>query len=272
MRLLTFHGPKGLHAGLREGGQVADLGAAASLDMDPAAWSDAARRGTATLPLSSLRLGPCLPRHGKLICIGLNYRRHAEESGAEVPQTPIVFSKFDNTLAADGQDVPLPAVAEQYDYEAELGVVIGRRCRDVAEADALDYVLGYCSANDVSARDLQVRSSQWLLGKSLDAFLPVGPELVTTDEVRDPQSLSIRCWVNGELRQDSTTADMVFSVAEIVSYLSRHMTLEPGDFVATGTPEGVILGMTEKRWLRPGDLMEVEVEGLGRLRNRLVSG
>jgi len=219
-----------------------------------------------------LTLGPCLPKPGKIVCVGLNYRRHAEESGAAIPETPVLFSKFTNTLAAPDEEIPLPAVAEQYDYEVELAVVIGRRAKDVERAAALDHVFGYATANDLSARDLQTRTSQWLLGKTLDKFLPLGPYLVTADEVPDPQALRVKCWLNGELRQDSATADMIFPVAEIIAYASRHFTLDPGDVIITGTPEGVILGMAEKRWMRPGDEVVVEVEGLGRLRNRMVAG
>jgi 2-keto-4-pentenoate hydratase/2-oxohepta-3-ene-1,7-dioic acid hydratase in catechol pathway len=157
-------------------------------------------------------------------------------------------------------------VARQYDYEVELGVVIGRRAAYVERDQALEYVLGYCTANDLSARDLQMRTSQWLLGKTLDGFCPVGPYIVTRDDVPDPQQLELKTWVNGELRQNSSTADMIFSVAEIVSYASQYMTLEPGDLIITGTPEGVILGMPEPRtWLKSGDEVTVEVQGLGRL-------
>jgi 2-keto-4-pentenoate hydratase/2-oxohepta-3-ene-1,7-dioic acid hydratase in catechol pathway len=201
----------------------------------------------------------------------LNYRRHAQETGAPIPDTPILFSKFNNALAGTCEPVPLPRVATQYDYEVELGVVIGRRAASVKVEDALDYVLGYCTANDLSARDLQMRTSQWLLGKTLDRFCPVGPYLVTRDEVPEPQALNLRTWVNGELRQNSNTGDMIFSVAEIVSYTSQYMTLDAGDLIITGTPEGVILGMPEPRpWLKPGDEVTVEVEGLGKLVTPLV--
>jgi 2-keto-4-pentenoate hydratase/2-oxohepta-3-ene-1,7-dioic acid hydratase in catechol pathway len=225
------------------------------------------RSGTApALQESELRLAPCVREPGKIVAVGLNYRRHAQETGAQIPETPILFSKFNNTLAASSQPVGLPRVATQYDYEVELGLVIGRRAAAVSVEDALEYVLGYCTANDLSARDLQMRTSQWLLGKSLDGFCPVGPYLVTRDEVPDPQKLALRTWVNGELRQNSNTSDMIFSVAEIVSYASTYMTLEPGDLIITGTPQGVILGMPEPRvWLKSGDEVVVEVEGLGKL-------
>lgn len=222
-------------------------------------------------PDSDIAHGPCIPPPEKIVCVGLNYRRHAQESGMPIPEVPVLFSKFNNALAAHQQDVPLPTNAEAYDYEVELGVVIGRKARYVSEADALDYVFGYCTLNDLSVRDLQMRTSQWLLGKTLDRFLPTGPYLVTADEIDDPQDLHLQCWMNDQLRQDSNTSDMVFSVAEIISYLSQYMTLKPGDLISTGTPEGVILGMEEQRWLRPGDLVSVEVEKLGRLTNRMVS-
>jgi 2-keto-4-pentenoate hydratase/2-oxohepta-3-ene-1,7-dioic acid hydratase in catechol pathway len=218
-----------------------------------------------------LELGPCLPRPGKIICVGLNYRNHAKESKLEIPPVPVLFSKFQNAVAAPNEPVPLPAVAEKYDYEAELAVVIGRQAKYVPEGQALDYVLGYCNTNDVSARELQSKTSQWLLGKSLDKFLPVGPYLLTADEAGDPQNWPVRCWFNGELRQNSNTADMIFSVTQLVSFISQHMTLEPGDLISTGTPEGVILGKPHPRtWMKPGDTMTVEVGPLGRLTNALV--
>ena len=220
----------------------------------------------------TLALGPSVPHPGKIVCVGLNYRKHAEETGAAIPTSPVLFSKFLNTVAAPDEDVPLTGAAEQYDYEVELAVVMGATAKNVSEGDALSRVFGYSAANDLSARDLQTRTSQWLLGKTMDKFMPIGPYLVTADEVPDPQRLAIRTWLNGELRQDSNTDDMIFPVAEIVSYISRHFTLEPGDVIITGTPEGVILGMAEKRWMVPGDVVEVEVEGLGKLRNRMVAG
>jgi 2-keto-4-pentenoate hydratase/2-oxohepta-3-ene-1,7-dioic acid hydratase in catechol pathway len=221
---------------------------------------------------ASLTLGPALPNPGKIVCVGLNYRKHAEETGAAIPTTPVLFSKFLNTVAGPDEDVPLTDAATQYDYEVELAVVMGETARNVSAADALNSVFGYATANDLSARDLQTRTSQWLLGKTMDKFMPIGPYLATADEVPDPQQLAIRTWLNGELRQNSNTDDMIFPVAEIVSYISRHFTLEPGDVIITGTPEGVILGMAEKRWMVPGDVVEVEVDGLGKLRNRMVAG
>lgn len=281
MKFIVFNGQGGPTLGvLTTNGVIAltdaDLSPTAVLQDGDAALSRvraAVDRATAQpLAEDALRLAPCVLQPGKIIAVGLNYRRHAQETGAAIPETPILFSKFNNTLAASCQEVPLPGVATEYDYEVELGVVIGRRAASVTEDSALDYVFGYCTANDLSARDLQFRTSQWLLGKTLDRFCPVGPYLVTRDEVPDPQKLGLRSWLNGELRQNSNTGDMIFSVAEIVSYASRYMTLEPGDLIITGTPEGVILGMPEPRtWLKAGDEVAVEVEGLGRLVTPLVA-
>ncbi|WP_276358209.1 fumarylacetoacetate hydrolase family protein [Cohnella caldifontis] len=226
-----------------------------------------------TLDEDRLTFGPCLPNPGKIICVGLNYRKHAEETGADVPEYPILFNKFHNAVSAHGADVPLPKHAStKVDYEAELAIVIGKRTQDVSREQALDNVFGYCNANDLSARDLQVRTSQWLLGKSLDAFMPIGPYLVTADEIENPNALNIRCLVNGELRQNSNTSDMIFHCDEIISYLSKYMTLEPGDIILTGTPEGVVLGYPEAEqvYLKDGDTVTVEIEKLGVLRNRMV--
>src|SRR5918993_1517095 len=221
---------------------------------------------------ASVKLGPGVPNPGKIVCVGLNYRKHAEETGAAIPTSPVLFSKFLNTVAGPDEDVPLTDAATQYDYEVELAVVMGQTAKNVSAADALNSVFGYATANDLSARDLQNRTSQWILGKTMDKFMPIGPYLVTADQVGDPQKLAIRTWLNGELRQNSNTDDMIFPVAELIAYISRHFTLDPGDVIITGTPEGVILGMAEKHWMVPGDVVEVEVEGLGKLRNRMVAG
>jgi 2-keto-4-pentenoate hydratase/2-oxohepta-3-ene-1,7-dioic acid hydratase in catechol pathway len=218
-------------------------------------------------PLASVALRAPVGRPEKVICVGLNYRDHAAESGAALPDEPVLFPKFANSVVGPGEEIVVPAATEQPDYEAELGVVIGRRTRLVDEADALDHVAGYTCMNDVSARDLQARSSQWMLGKAVDTFLPCGPWVVTPDEVPDPQDLDIRCCVNGEVLQDSSTAQMVFGVATLVAYISRTITLEPGDLIATGTPPGVGMARTPPRWLRDGDEVTVEIEGIGSLTN-----
>jgi 2-keto-4-pentenoate hydratase/2-oxohepta-3-ene-1,7-dioic acid hydratase in catechol pathway len=204
---------------------------------------------------------------GKIICVGLNYRDHAEEQGTELPKAPLLFAKWPNTLIGDGEAIVLPAEAKEVDYEAELGVVIGTRTRHVDEARALDAVAGYICVNDVSARDLQFADGQWTRGKSPDTFCPVGPRLVPREEIDDPQALAIRCTVNGQLLQDSTTANMIFSVAEIIAYISRTITLEPGDLIATGTPAGVGVFRDPKILLQDGDEVSVEVQGLGTLTN-----
>ncbi|MBX3080178.1 MAG: fumarylacetoacetate hydrolase family protein [Anaerolineae bacterium] len=214
-----------------------------------------------------LEYGPLVPNPQKIICIGQNYRKHALETGSEIPTTPVVFGKFNNALTAPNAKVPIPKSTTQADYEAELAVVMGRRCWEVSEADALKYVLGYACANDISARDIQRRTSQWMLGKSFDKFFPIGPHLVTADQIPDPQTLGIRCYLNGEKRQDSNTSDMIFSVAYLISHISQYWTLEPGDIISTGTPEGVILGMKDKVWMKPGDKVTVEVDQLGTLTN-----
>jgi 2-keto-4-pentenoate hydratase/2-oxohepta-3-ene-1,7-dioic acid hydratase in catechol pathway len=291
MKLLTFQHNNTLQLGIRTEAGVIDIAQAAAGHKGIQVTMEAVIRGGASAvqvlkalvhQLSSggerllnekdLQFGPCVGTPEKILCVGLNYKRHARESGMAVPAEPVLFSKFNNALAAAGEPIPLPENAVQYDYEVELGVVMGREARNVGVGEALDYVLGYFTANDLSARDLQFRSTQWLLGKTLDRFLPAGPYLVLAEEVGDPQNLRLRCWVNGELRQNSNTADMVFSVAEIISYASRYMTLKPGDVISTGTPEGVILGMKEKNWLKPGDEVVVEVEGLGRCGNLMVGG
>ena len=208
-----------------------------------------------------------IDRPGKIICVGLNYKDHAAEQGTDLPTAPLLFAKWPNTLIGPGEPIVIPPEAEQVDYEAELGVVIGSRARRVSEAQALDAVRGYVCVNDVSARDLQFADGQWTRGKSPDTFCPVGPRLVPREEVPDPQALAIRCLVNGEVLQDSSTAQMVFSVAEIIAYVSRTITLEPGDLIATGTPAGVGVFRDPKVLLGDGDEVTVEVEGLGTLTN-----
>jgi len=278
MILVSYYDSEGvLRVGVRDGDTVtrtdltADELAARGLSALPE-LARIADEGRSPIAASGLRLGPPIPRPGKILCVGLNYRRHAHETGMKIPTSPVLFSKFGNTITGPDAEVAVPPEVEQLDYEAELVVVVGRRARRVSEARALDYVLGYTSGNDLSARALQKRTGQWLLGKTLDGFLPIGPELHTADAVPDPQALGVRGWLNGELRQDSSTADMIFSVAEIISYASTYFTLEPGDVIATGTPEGVILGMEEKRWLRAGDELAVEVGPMRRLVTRLVEG
>ena len=202
----------------------------------------------------------------KIICIGLNYRDHAAESGMAIPERPLIFSKWPNALIGPGDAIVLPTLSDQVDYEAELGVVIGTRAAKVAVADALAHVKGYCCTNDVSARDVQLGDGQWARGKSLDTFCPVGP-LVPASQVPDPQQLRVRAILNGETMQDASTADMIFSVAEIISFISLGITLEPGDLILTGTPPGVGFARKPPIFLRAGDEITVEIDGLGSLSN-----
>jgi len=210
---------------------------------------------------------PPVPDPKQILCVGLNYRPHAAESHMDVPAYPVLFNKFGNAIVGSGSTIHPPADALQLDYEAELVVVMGRRCANVTEDEALNYVLGYCNGNDLSARDLQFRTSQWMLGKSPDGFGPIGPYLVTADEIPDPNQLTIVGRRNGEVVQRANTSDMIFSCRYLISYISRYITLEPGDLIFTGTPEGVILGQPEDRrsWLKPGDSVSVQVSGLGEL-------
>lgn len=205
----------------------------------------------------------------KIICVGLNYLGHIEESKVkETPKEPVLFSKFNNALAAHNEKIPVPTVGEQFDYEAELVMVIGKEAKNVSKEEALSYVFGYSVGNDLSIRDLQFKSGQRLLGKTADKFAPVGPYLVTANSI-DPTHLAISLKRNGEIVQSSNTKYMIFDCAAIISYISQHMTLKPGDLIFTGTPEGVILGHPEDQrdWLKPGDELEVVIEDIGILRN-----
>lgn len=227
----------------------------------------------ATLPEvpASTRLGSPLPRPGKIVCIGLNYADHVAETNSKTPTEPLVFMKATTSLCGPFDDVLILPGSVKTDYESELGIVIGTLCRRVSEADTGKYIAGYCTVNDVSERHWQAeRGGQFMKGKSADTFCPVGPWLVTADEVPTPGKLGVWSWVNGEQRQNGTTSNLVFGVAAIVSHLSQFLTLEPGDIISTGTPAGVGLGFKPPKFLKPGDVMEIEVEGLGRQRNKLV--
>jgi 2-keto-4-pentenoate hydratase/2-oxohepta-3-ene-1,7-dioic acid hydratase in catechol pathway len=219
------------------------------------------------IPLPSVRLLPPVPAGAKIICVGRNYADHAEEDGASVPEQPLIFAKLPNSLAAPGDPIVIPPISDQIDFEAELGVVIGTRARGIQVTTARDHVLGYTCVNDVSARDLQLGDQQWTRGKSLDSFCPVGPWIVTPDEILDPQALSIRCLVNGEMMQDASTAQMVFDVDALISFISQGITLDPGDLIATGTPAGVGFLRHPPRYLIPGDVVRVEIDRIGYLEN-----
>jgi 2-keto-4-pentenoate hydratase/2-oxohepta-3-ene-1,7-dioic acid hydratase in catechol pathway len=231
------------------------------------AWVDAERD---TIPLTKVRLLAPIPRPRKnIFCMGRNYAEHAREGGNAPPDVPPFFTKPPTAVIGPEAAIIHHRATEALDYEVELAVVIGRAGRDIPAARALDYVFGYTIMNDVSARDLQRRHQQWFKGKSLDTFAPLGPWIVHRSAIPDPQALRITLRVNGETRQNSTTAKMLFPVAQLIEALSTGMTIEPGDILATGTPEGVGMGFTPPKWLRPGDLIEAEVEGIGILRNRV---
>jgi 5-carboxymethyl-2-hydroxymuconate isomerase len=213
-----------------------------------------------------------IERPGKIVCVGLNYRDHAEEQGADLPAEPLLFAKFPNTLVGPGEPIVIPPLVTKCDYEAELAVVISARVRGVSKENAFEAVGGYLCANDVSARDLQFGDGQWTRGKSVDTFCPVGPRLVPRDEISDPHALNIRAIVSGEVLQDSTTKNLIFGVDEIISHAAKTMTLEPGDLILTGTPAGVGVFRDPQRLLQPGDEVTIEIEGIGSLTNPVVAG
>ncbi|WP_411073389.1 fumarylacetoacetate hydrolase family protein [Streptomyces sp. cmx-4-7] len=282
MKLLRV-GPPGAErpALLDQGGTLRDLSALVD-DVDGGLLADAAAldriraaAGAGVLPpldATGLRVGPPVGRIGKVVCIGLNYHDHAAETGQATPAEPVVFLKAADTVVGPDDTVLVPRGSVKTDWEVELAVVIGRTARYLeTDEEALAHVAGYAVAHDVSEREFQIeRGGTWDKGKNCETFNPLGPWLVTADEVPDPQALSLRLWINGELKQDGRTSDQIFPVAEVVRYVSRFMTLYPGDVINTGTPAGVAMGQPEpKPYLRPGDVVELEVEGLGRQRQEL---
>jgi len=250
--------PKDMLAFL-EGGKATQAAAQKAIDS-----------ATKTLALSDVKLLAPIPRPGKIICIGLNYSDHAAETGQAIPKYPIVFSKYSNTVIATGDSIVLPNVSNEVDYEAELGFVIGKTAHHVSAADALDYVAGYMPINDVSARDYQTRISQWTMGKTFDTFAPMGPALVTSDEIADAGNLKIKLTINGEVLQDSNTNKLIFGIPQLVEALTEVMTLEAGDVVSTGTPPGVGMARNPKRYMKAGDVVDITIEGLGTLSNPVV--
>ncbi|MGH7065830.1 MAG: fumarylacetoacetate hydrolase family protein, partial [Stellaceae bacterium] len=259
-------------------GQIRDLsGTIGDLDgaaLAPASLDRLRRLDPASLPLVSgnPRLGPCVGNISKIVAIGLNYRLHAQEAGAAIPSEPIFFMKAPTSICGPNDDVIIPKGSQKTDYEVELGIVIGSLARHVSEADARKHVAGYCVVNDVSEREYQIeRLGQWTKGKSADTFCPTGPWVVTADEISDPGKLALWTEVNGERRQNSNTADLIFGVDEIVSYVSQFLTLLPGDVIPTGTPSGVGMGFKPPKFLRAGDRMRLSVEGLGEQSQLLVA-
>ncbi|WP_138754722.1 fumarylacetoacetate hydrolase family protein [Paenibacillus sinopodophylli] len=295
MRLLQFKQDDEVRLGLKTEAGIIDVKAAAvSLGLSAPAYMESVIEGGAAakaqlaalhtailseanrpyfLDEESIQFAPVVNRPQKIICVGLNYRKHAEETKSEIPASPILFNKFANALSAHGDSVEIPLTSNEVDYEAELAIIIGKTAKNIEEDDALDYVFGYSCANDLSARNLQRRTSQWMLGKSCDGFAPVGPYIVTSDEVVDPDNLHISCSVNGVVKQSSSTADMIFSCRTIISYISKHMTLLPGDLILTGTPEGVVIGYPRdlRVFLQPGDVVTVAIEQLGELTTQMTN-
>jgi 2-keto-4-pentenoate hydratase/2-oxohepta-3-ene-1,7-dioic acid hydratase in catechol pathway len=280
VRLVSYYEDELIQAGVLLGEEIVPLAALEAparsvrgllTALDPAGLADLARvaeKGSDRRPLAEARLAAPVPDPHKIICLGLNYGDHAAESGQEPPAAPLWFAKFDNSLIGSGAEIVLPAAHPDYvDYEAELAAVIGRPAHRVAAEDALAHVAGAMPFNDVSARDLQLQNPLWTSGKAIDTFAPCGPALVTLDEIPDIQDLGLRTRIDGELLQEGTTRRQIFGVAEAVAWLSRTMTLLPGDIIATGTPAGV--GASKGRFLRVGDTVEIEVDGLGILSNKV---
>ena len=279
MKLLRY-GPRGQEKPgiLDRDGQIRDLSAIIR-DIGPEALAPASldklrQLNPASLPVVSgnPRLGPCIGNVSKLVCVGLNYSDHAKEAGAAIPSEPVLFLKAVSSITGPNDDVMLPKGAEKGDWEVELGIVIGSKTQYVAVHDALKHVAGYCIVNDVSERNYQLeRGGNWSKGKSADTFCPMGPWLVTSDEVSDPQALDLLCEVSGKTMQNGSTKNMIFACAHIVSYISHFMTLMPGDVIPTGTPAGVGLGMKPQRFLKPGDTMRLAITGLGEQRQKVVA-
>jgi acylpyruvate hydrolase len=255
-----------------EAGHVVEIpGEFRALEPEDLARAEQHAAGQPGISLSAVTLHAPIPDPGKILCIGLNYLDHCRETGMAVPDHPVLFSKFNNALVGHEGAIELDGTSTKIDYEAELAFVVGKRAYRVSEAEALDYVAGYITANDVSGRDLQFADSQWLRGKTLDTFCPLGPWLVTKDEIPDPHILAIRCRVNGVTVQDSNTDQLIFRIPMLLSYLSQGLTLEPGDIVLTGTPPGVGFTRNPQILLHPGDVVEVEIEKVGLLRNPVVA-
>jgi 2-keto-4-pentenoate hydratase/2-oxohepta-3-ene-1,7-dioic acid hydratase in catechol pathway len=280
MRIVSYRTRGGAwRAGAERDGAIVDIGGDRELSVrqilaaGPGALAEAAQRAKSGTPVrGDVEIGPPITDPEKIVCFGLNYRRHALESGMELPKFPTFFPKYLNSLIGPNAPIVIPRKnPDKIDYENELAAVIGKRCKNVSVDEALRYVAGYSILNDVSARDLQMQTSQWGAGKAIDTFAPLGPVLVTSDELGDPQKLAIKTRLNGTVVQDSNTADMVFTVAQLVAFLSDFMTLEPGDVLATGTPEGVGFARKPPLFMKDGDTIEVEIEKIGVLRNPIVA-
>jgi 2-keto-4-pentenoate hydratase/2-oxohepta-3-ene-1,7-dioic acid hydratase in catechol pathway len=268
MRFVTYEAGEGTRAGwLRDGDTIVDAGESLRALIEAGRLSES--EGGREVPLADARLLPPVPDPDKIVCIGLNYLSHAREAGLEPPEVPTFFAKFRNALAAPGAAVRLPEYSAKVDYEAEVAFVVGRRAKDVSEEDALAHIAGYTLLNDLSARDYQFMTPQWMPGKVFDASAPCGPCLVTPDEAGPPNAIGIELRLNGEVMQSASTSDLVHSVPALLAHLSKLMTLEPGDIVSTGTPAGVGSVRQPRVWLKPGDEIEIESPSLGMLRTSL---
>ncbi len=280
MRLVTFTDARGTRVGRQEDAEVVDLAAAAPelprdltalLAAGPLALGRASSADGPRLALAGLRLEAPIPRPGKILAVGLNYRDHVTETGRELPKVPIIFNKQSTSATGPFDPIHWPRASDKLDYEGELGFVIGRRCRHVPRDRAAEVIAGWLVVNDVTVRDWQGRSPTMTMGKSFDTHCPFGPALVTPDEVGDPLALSLTTLVNGERRQSASTKDLIFDPFVLIEHLSTAFTLEPGDLISTGTPAGVALAMKPPRWLVPGDVVRVEVERVGVIENRVIA-
>ncbi len=269
MRLVTFERPGAApQAGVVSGDSVTGLGtgmiSVIAEGIPPIPAGD-------PYPLSSVKLLAPIPRPPKFICVGLNYRDHAREAGLEIPKVPAIFSKFSNVVIGPGEPIVLPRISKKPDYEAEFAFVIGKGGRAIPASRAMEHVFGYTIVNDVSARDFQMATSQWLMGKTFDTFAPMGPWIVTADEIADPHTLDLSLEIGGEILQKSNTRELVFGVPQLIEFLSAVVTLEPGDIVSTGTPSGVGFARKPPRYLQPGEEVVIRLEGVGELRNPVVA-
>ncbi len=282
MQLVTFGSSEGLTAGIADGDQIASL---AALGLDQGSIKELLATGAAglaealearrgydgpTTAVADVRLAPPIPDPDKVICLGLNYPSHVAESKREIPKIPMLFPKFRTSLVGAHDDVVIPRIAKLIDWEGELAVVIGKEAHQVAEDEAFDHVAGYTVVNDVTARDLQRATSQFTAGKAIDTFAPIGPGIVPATEIADPEALRLRTLVNGEVVQDDTTGSMLIGIAATIAFISEIITLVPGDIIATGTPSGVGAAMDPQVFLKPGDQVEVEIEGIGSISNPVV--
>ncbi|MFU2015775.1 fumarylacetoacetate hydrolase family protein [Peribacillus butanolivorans] len=285
MKIASFSVKSDHHIGIVQDGQIISLTALGPDDF-PACMKTFIERGSelrkraeqlieqrgnddAKFSLSEVKFLPPIAQPEKIICVGLNYINHCKETGMEPPASPVIFSKYANAIVGHNDVIEIPINSKEVDFEAELAIVIGKKAKNVSEEEANDYVFGYTIMNDISARDLQFQDGQWSRGKTADTFAPIGPVVVTHDEVGDPHELAISLELNGEMMQDSNTSNLIFTVPQIISFLSQSMTLKPGDLIATGTPPGVGMGRNPKVWLKNGDRMNVNIERIGTLSNHV---